>query len=91
LYRKALQYHPDHRAYLGLGILCQKRQDYEASLRILLEGVDHFSRSEQLCLCLGISYMNLGRFKEALSCFDHCQDSPEAGRLIAACKQALGK
>lgn len=91
LYRKALQYHPDHRAYLGLGILCQKRLDYEASLRILLEGVDHFKRSEQLYLCLGITYMNLGRFKEALSCFDHCQDSPEAGRLIAACRQALGK
>lgn len=91
LYRKALHYHPDHRAYLGLGILCQKRHDYEASLRILLEGVDHFPRSEQLYLCLGISYMNLGRFREALSCFDHCKDSTEAGRFIAACRQAQKK
>jgi anaerobic magnesium-protoporphyrin IX monomethyl ester cyclase len=91
LYRKALHYHPDHRAYLGLGILCQKRQNYEASLSILLEGIDHFPQSEQLYLCLGITYMNLGRFKEALSSFDHCKDSTEADRFISACNRALAR
>jgi len=91
LYRRALQYHPDHRAYLGLGILEQKRGNYEGSLKILQEGIDHFPRSEQLYLCMGISRMNLGRFKEALSCFDHCEDSPEAMRFIEACRQTLEK
>jgi len=89
LYRMALQYHPDHRAYLGLGILRQKRKDYEASLKVLLDGIDHFPRSQQLHLCMGISYMNLGRFRKALSCLERCQDLPEAGRFIAACEQAL--
>ncbi|OPX38265.1 MAG: B12-binding domain-containing radical SAM protein [Deltaproteobacteria bacterium] len=89
LYRKALHYYPDHRAYLGLGILYQKQRAYEASLRILLEGIDHFSESEQLHLCLGISYMNLGRMREALSSFEHCKDTPEAQQFISACKQAL--
>ncbi len=91
LYRMALHYHPDHRAYLGLGILHQKRKEYEASLRVLLEGIEHFPRSEQLHLCVGISYMNLRRFREALSCFDHCKDAPEASPFIAACEQALGR
>jgi len=91
LYTKALRYHPDHRAYLGLGILHQKKQEYALSARFLLEGLQHFPRSRQLRLCLGISRMNLGRFTEALSCFDKCHGEPEVERLIAACKQALKK
>jgi hypothetical protein len=41
-------------------------------------------------LCLGISRMNLGRFTEALSCFDTCEGEPGVERLIAACREALG-
>jgi len=89
LYTKALRYHPDHRAYLGLGILQQKKRDYELSARILLEGLRHFPGSRQLRLCLGISRMNLGRFAEALSCFDMCEGEPGVERLIAACREAL--
>ncbi|MEJ2024303.1 MAG: radical SAM protein, partial [Deltaproteobacteria bacterium] len=91
LYLQALRYHPDHRAYLGLGILHQKRRNYEDSVTILREGVDHFPRSGQLLLCMGISYMNLGRFRKALSCFESCGDSPEARRFIAVCEEALKK
>ena len=91
LYLQALRYHPDHRAYLGLGILHQKRRNYKDSVTILREGVDHFPRSGQLLLCMGISYMNLGCFRKALSCFESCGNPPEARRFIAACEEALKK
>lgn len=89
LYWKALEYGPDHRAYLGLGVIHQKRRDYPSSARVLLEGLNHFPRSDQLHMCLGISYMNMGRFKEALSCFERCKDVSGAEKFITACKQAL--
>jgi len=55
LYQKALAYHPDHRAYLGLGILMQKMKDYDESIRILSEGLRYFPQSEQLNSCLAHS------------------------------------
>jgi len=89
LYSKALHYYPDHRAYLGLGILHQKEGNLALSIRILLQGLDHFPRSQELAMCRGISHMNLGQFREALSCFDTWSGEPGVERLIAACKQAL--
>ena len=69
LYMKALKYHPDLRAYLGLGILNQKKRAYHESVKILSKGIEHFPDNEQLNLCLGISHMNLGAFGTALSFF----------------------
>jgi radical SAM superfamily enzyme YgiQ (UPF0313 family) len=91
LYALALGYHPDHRAYLGLGVLLQRKGEYERSVQILQQGLSHFPSSEQLHMCLGISHMNLGRFREALSGFEKFKDAPGATRFIAACKQALEK
>jgi len=82
LYRKALDYHPDHRAYLGLGILRQKNGVHEESITILSEGLRYFSQSEQLNICLGISYMNIGDYKKALSYFQKFPDSKEASYYI---------
>ena len=82
LYKKALDYHSDHRAYLGLGIIKQKNGTYEESIAILLEGLRYFPQSEQLNICLGISYMNSGDYKEALSYFLKFPDSKEASYYI---------
>ena len=62
LYRKALEYHPDFRAYLGLGIYHQKNRDFRDSVKILSKGVEYFPDNEQISLCLGVSYMNLGAY-----------------------------
>jgi len=89
LYIKALTYHPDPRAYLGLGILNQKKRAYRESVQILSKGVEHFPGNEQLSLCLGISHMNLGDFETALSFFLKFQHSKQCLGFIVACYHEL--
>ena len=89
LYRKSLQYHPVPRAFLGLGMIRQKKRDFTESIEILSEGIKHFPNDEQINICLGISYMNLGRFDEALSCLLKFQESVQAVNFIAACYREL--
>ena len=89
LYIKALKYFPDPRAYLGLGILNQKKRSYHESVVILSKGVKHFPDNEQLYMCLGISHMNLGAFEMALSFFLKLQHSKQALDLIVSCYNAL--
>jgi anaerobic magnesium-protoporphyrin IX monomethyl ester cyclase len=89
LYRKALAYHPDSRAYLGLGIYHQKNGDYRASIKVLSKGVEHFPRHEQLNLCLGVSYMNLAAYKEALSILLKLRQSKQAVEFIVQCYRSL--
>jgi len=90
LFKKALGYYPDHRAYLGLGIIKQKNRAFDESVRILSEGIKYFPDSEALNVCLGISYMNLGEYGKALSYLLNFQDSREAVQYIATCYRALG-
>jgi len=89
LYIKALNYHPDPRAYLGLGILNQKKRAYHESVEILSKGVEYFPGNEQLNLCLGISHMNLGAFETALSFFLKFQHSKLSLGFIVNCYNAL--
>jgi radical SAM superfamily enzyme YgiQ (UPF0313 family) len=91
LYRRALSYHPDARAYLGLGILDQKAGRYGRSLQPLEEGLSHFPDDEPLRICRAVSRMNLGRFPDALADLAHCPNHPDASRLAAACRKAMGR
>lgn len=90
LYEKSLEYYPNHRAYLGLGILKQKIRRYEESITILTEGIRHFPESEVLHQCLGFSFMNTAQYAEAISTFSKFPDSRESIANIAACHRALG-
>ena len=90
LFKKALDYYPDHRAYLGWATIKQKNQVYSESIRILAEGMAYFPDSEPLNLCQGINYMNCGEFSKALSFFLKFKDSKEAVYYIAECYKALG-
>jgi len=89
LYLKALTYHPHPSAYLGLGILNQKKSAYTESIEILSEGIQYFPNNEQLNMCLGISHMNIGDFKTALWFFLKFQHSKQALELIVNCYRAL--
>ncbi len=91
LFWKSLSYGPDHRAYLGLGILKQKARDFKESNRLLHEGLLHFPESQELSLCLGLNYLNLGEFEKALALLERFPDSDQANRYAAQCRQALGK
>lgn len=90
LYERSLSYYPNHRAYLGLGIIWQKQGNYPESVRILSEGVHYFPQSESLAMCLGISYMNLKKYEEALKCFQKFPESKEALQFSAVCYRAIG-
>ena len=91
LHKKALTYAPDHRAYLGLGLLGKDRGDFLGAVKVLNEGIDHFPHSVELHLCLGINLMNLGRFEDALSVLARFEDAPQARYYITECQRALSK
>jgi radical SAM superfamily enzyme YgiQ (UPF0313 family) len=90
LFRKALGYSPDHRAYLGLGIIRQRKGEFKESIKFLEEGLRHWPGSEDLTVCLGINYMNLGDFKIALDHFSKFPQSGAARAYMDECREALG-
>ncbi|RJR27442.1 MAG: radical SAM protein [Desulfobacteraceae bacterium] len=90
LFKRALTYHHDHRAYLGLAILCQKQGRHEDSIYFASGGLGHFPQSDSLRMCLGITYMNLGRFRDAMESFSFCRPSPEVEHYMAVCRNAHG-
>ena len=89
LYRRSLDYGPNHRAYLGLGVVKQKQGLDQEAVQVLSEGLRFFPDSEPLNVCLGISYMNLGDREGALSQFMKFPASREAKDYIAQCREAL--
>ena len=89
LYEKALAYHPDARAYLGLGMQLQKAGRLEASVQLLSEALENFPGDAQLNICLGVSYMNLERYGDALECFEPFKEMEQARHFMQICRQAL--
>jgi len=90
LFRWALKYHPDHHAFLGLGIIYQQKRDFKRSIEILDEGLKHFPKSEQLNICQAVNYIHLKDFQKALEYLLPFDNSPEAMLRAAACYEALG-
>ena len=89
LYRRALDYFPNHRSFLGLGMLKQQKGKFEQSIKILSKGVDYFPESEQMSICLAISYMNQGKYKKALSLLSVFKDSKDAASYIKICNEKV--
>ncbi len=89
LYKKALAYHPDARAYLGLGLCYQKNGANKESVKILSQGVEYFPEHEQINVCLGVSHMNLGAYETALSFLIKFQHSEQVLGFIARCYHEL--
>ena len=89
LYQRSITYCPNQRAYLGLGILNQKKGEYEKSIRILLEGTKHFPENEELNLCLGVSYMGMKDYETAIPLLERFPDSREAASYLEKCHEAL--
>jgi radical SAM superfamily enzyme YgiQ (UPF0313 family) len=90
LYRQSLTYYPNAEAYLGLGILHQKRGAQTDAVDILLRGLSHFPDDARLNICLGVSLMNLGRYDQALTRFLEFPAEKDAVRFAACCHEALG-
>jgi len=90
LYRKALDYSPDQRAFLGLGMLHQKQRKISDSMQVLKEGLDRFPESFDLCLCQAINHMNMEDFKTAITLLKTHEGNRTAREYIARCYEALG-
>lgn len=90
LYKKALSYSPNLFAYLGLAIIRQKEGKYSESLTILHEAERLYPDNEHILICLGVSYMNLGRFEKALDYFLLFPKSQTALSYAIYCCKALG-
>ena len=90
LYQRALSYHPNANAYLGLGILFQKRGANRESTEILSQGLSHFPEDARINICMGASLMNLGQWEQALSRLLKFQDNKDAVRFATLCYRSLG-
>ncbi len=91
LFSKALEYHPDSKAFLGLGVLLQRKRDFAGSVRILEQGASHFPADVQIHTCMGISLMNMNRLDEALETFLKFQQDPQCLGHAAELSRVLGK
>lgn len=90
LYRRALALHPDARAYLGLGALCQREGRTSESIALLEEGRGHFPDDPALAVCLAVSRMHAGRIREALALLERFPADPQARRLAELCRRPAG-
>ncbi|BBD09034.1 B12-binding domain-containing radical SAM protein [Desulfovibrio ferrophilus] len=91
LYRRALDYHPDATAALGLGLILQKRREYPESVRALALGLTANEGHPKLCMALAVSLMNLGEFGKALSFLLPFEDNPQALQYAALCFRNMGE
>jgi len=89
LYKKALQYHTDHRAFLGLGMLFQQQRKIEDAINIVEQGLAQFPASFDLILCQALNHMNNGDFETALALLQPHKDRPAAQTYIANCLKVL--
>jgi radical SAM superfamily enzyme YgiQ (UPF0313 family) len=87
LYRRALSYHPDPRAVLGLAMLQEQSGETAAAEKILEEGVRQFPQNVPLVLCLGIHFMNQGRWDDALAVLGRFPENPEIRPYLAECRR----
>jgi tetratricopeptide (TPR) repeat protein len=91
LYKKALFYYPDHRAFLGAGIIYQKKGYDLESTKFIEMGLKYYPKSEPLHLCLGVSFMNMGNYESALDIFEKFPDSAHAKDYRNVCREAIAQ
>jgi len=91
LFQKSLGFYPDHRSYLGLGLLYQQKGLLEKSIQILDQGLAHYNDSMDLSICQGVNYMNQKAYDRALTYFLDYKDQEQVRPFITQCYDALGK
>jgi len=89
LYRRALDYYSDARAFLGLGMLCQHRGDFEAAFAVLAEGLAHHPADEALQTCMAVNEMNRGAYDRALQRLRRLAETPQIRQWINHCREAM--
>jgi radical SAM superfamily enzyme YgiQ (UPF0313 family) len=85
LFERSLTYHPDHRAFWGLGLVYQQLGRLDKSVEILQKGIDHHKNSLDLRLALANSLMRLKRYSGAKECLEAASDHPRSVELLIQC------
>lgn len=90
LYRRALHYHPDARAFLGLGMLYQHRGDFGTASDFIGRGLNHYPKDEALQMCMALNHMNQGFYREALQRLQQMDQTTQTREWIARCREEMG-
>jgi tetratricopeptide (TPR) repeat protein len=90
LFERSLRYHPDHRAFWGLGLVYQHQRRFEESVTILRQGIAHHPASVDLHMVLANSLMRLDRYPEARRCLEAFPDHPQAVEQLMRCCRFMG-
>jgi len=90
LFERSLHYHPDHRAFWGLGLVYQHLQRFDESLAILQRGIQHHNTSLDLRMALANSLMKLNRYPEARQFLEAISDHPRAVEQLIRCCRFMG-
>ena len=91
LYKQALLYFPDHRAFIGAAIIYQKKGYYQEAQKFVEMGLKYYPRSEPLHICLGVSLMNTGDYESALAAFEKYSGSAQAQAYATSCREAMAQ
>ena len=91
LHERALGYHPDARAFLGLALLEQQDGRFEEATSLAREGLAQNPDNAALKTCLAVNRMNLGDFARALDVLQQMKATPDTADLTIACLEALGR
>ena len=90
LFRKSLNYHPDHRAFWGLGLVYQHQRRFDESVAILQQGIEHHATSVDLRMALANSLMRLNRYPEARECLEALPNHPQTVEQLVHCCRIMG-
>jgi anaerobic magnesium-protoporphyrin IX monomethyl ester cyclase len=91
LFERAMALHPDHRAFWGLALAYQRRNDRQRCREILQTGLGHFPHSPDLNIGMATVLMQDGQFRQALDHLLPFETNPEARPYIVQCYRNLGE
>ncbi len=87
LHKKALSYEQNTRSVLGLAMLHQKDQKFDAAILLLKKGLNLWPENQNLNTCMGVCLMNLKRFKSAIPYFEKFKTSTGIDHYLKICQQ----
>ncbi len=89
LFKKALSFYPDFRAFAGLGMLYQKQRRFQEAFSFMAQGLARYPGNETLETGMGVCLMNLGDFKGALAHLNKFKGNQHLAPYIQICNQNI--
>jgi anaerobic magnesium-protoporphyrin IX monomethyl ester cyclase len=90
LFEQSLGYHPDHRAFWGLGLIYQHQCRFEESIAVLKQGIRHHKKSVDLHMALANSLIRLDRYRDAYQSLKAFAHHPQVVDQIIRCCRLMG-